>query len=256
MGPWNTRRRWLRASGTGVIALLAASGCAMGPEDFGRQVSSGAVTEGSAITQFRDVLSPYGTWMDLPDVGWVWRPDANVVGADFVPYATGGRWVSSDWGWTFETEWDWDWAPFHYGRWVDKPTVGWVWWPDSEWAPAWVDWRWDEGYIGWQPMAPPGVSTGLAWTFVSMSDFLRPAVGQYRAPPERAPALLRQTQPVGEHVVSRLGDYWNPGPTSAEVARVTRQPIPLAEPMAPPTGQPPRAQSGASASPAEPTSGR
>lgn len=254
MSPWNTRMRWLRTSGVGVVALLTSSGCAMGPEDFGPQVTSSAVTEGSAITQFRDVLSPYGTWVNLPDVGWVWQPAANVVGADFVPYATGGQWVSSDWGWTFQTDWNWGWAPFHYGRWFNRPSEGWVWWPDSEWAPSWVDWRWGDGYVGWQPLAPPGLNIGLAWTFVGANDFVRPEVGRYRVPLGRAPELLRQTRPVGEHVVSVHGDHWNRGPEPSEVSRVTGRPVPLARPMTPPTGHPPRARTGPTTAPSRPTS--
>ncbi len=254
MGPWHTRVRWLRTSGATVLAILATSSCAMGPEEYGPQVTTSSQNLDSSVSEFRDVLSPYGTWVDLPDVGWVWRPDPNVVGPDFVPYATGGRWVSSDWGWTFETDWDWGWAPFHYGRWFTTPSMGWVWWPDSEWAPAWVDWRWGDGFVGWQPLAPPGISIGLGlgWTFVGASDFVRPDVWRHRLPPERVPGLLRQTRPVGEHVEARAG-HWNRGPEPSEVARVTGQEVPLARPMTPPTGHPPRGRSGLGVAPSRPS---
>ncbi|GMU03730.1 hypothetical protein KH5H1_78560 [Corallococcus caeni] len=242
MAPWRLRVRWFRTGGVTVFAILSASGCALGPADeFGPQVTSSSTPLDNPMSQFREVLAPYGTWMNLPDVGWVWHPDPNVVGADFVPYTTGGRWVSSDWGWTFESDWDWGQAPFHYGRWFTEPSAGWVWWPDSEWAPAWVDWRWGDGLVGWQPLAPPGISTGLSWTFVGANDFVRPDVGTHRLPDSRVQELMRQTQPVGEHVVAREG-YWNRGPEPKEVARVTGQEVPRAKPMTPPTGQPPRAQ--------------
>lgn len=266
MGPWHTRVRWLRTGGATVIVILATSSCAMGPEefgpmgseDFGPQVTTSAQNLDSSVSEFRDVLSPYGTWVDLPDVGWVWRPDPNVVGPDFVPYSTGGQWVSSDWGWTFQTNWTWGWAPFHYGRWFISPSVGWVWWPDTEWAPAWVDWRWGDGYVGWQPLTPPGITFGigiggvsLGWTFVGANDFVRPDVWHYHVPPARVPVLLRQTQPVGEHVEARRG-HWNRGPEPREVARVTGQPVPLAKPMTPPTGHPPQGRTGAPVAPTRP----
>ncbi|WP_375759042.1 DUF6600 domain-containing protein [Corallococcus exercitus] len=252
MGPWHIRVRWLRTGGVTVFAILAASGCALGPADeFGPQVTSSSTPLSNPITQFREVLAPYGTWTDLARIGWVWRPDPGVVGADFVPYSSGGQWVSSDWGWTFESDWDWGQAPFHYGRWFVEPSLGWVWWPDSEWAPAWVDWRWGDGFIGWQPLAPPGISTGPSWTFVGVNDFVRPDVGTHRLPASRDQELMRQTQPVGEHVVARSG-HWNRGPEPEEVAQSTGQPVPLAEPMTPPTAHPPRASAARPEEPAAP----
>jgi hypothetical protein len=73
---------------------------------------------------FQPLLSPHGEWIHVPPHGLVWRPSVAVVGADFVPYATGGEWVYTDYGWSFETQWEWGWAPFHYGRWCFVPEVG------------------------------------------------------------------------------------------------------------------------------------
>jgi hypothetical protein len=255
MRPWTSRARWLQAGGAAVITLLSGVSCAMGPDEFGPQVTTSSLPVDSDMSQFREVLSPYGTWMDLPDVGWVWRPDPNVVGTDFVPYATGGQWAYSDWGWTFETSWDWGWAPFHYGRWFRSPAAGWVWWPDSEWAPAWVDWRWGDGFVGWLPLTPPGITLGvgigLGWTFVGANDFVSPNVVRYRLPPDRAPDLLRRTQPVGERVQGRVG-HWNRGPEPERVARAIGHPVPASRPMTPPTGHPPRARTGNAVAPPRP----
>ena len=66
------------------------------------------------VTTFDETLSPYGQWVDTgegPNDGRAWRPDPDVVGEDFQPYATGGHWVSSDWGWTWESDYPWGWAP-------------------------------------------------------------------------------------------------------------------------------------------------
>src|SRR5207253_11242825 len=42
---------------------------------------------------------------------------------------------------------------FHYGRWALLP-AGWAWVPGTVWGPAWVDWFWGDGFIGWAPLAP------------------------------------------------------------------------------------------------------
>jgi len=113
-------------------------------------------TDASAISDFRPVLAPYGTWMDDPQYGTIWQPNPSVVGGDFTPYQTAGHWVyDSDYTWV--SDYDWGWAPFHYGRWVSLPGRGWSWIPGKEYAGAWVTWRnGDDGYgfVGWAPTAP------------------------------------------------------------------------------------------------------
>jgi hypothetical protein len=129
---------------------------------------------------FYDGLSPYGQWVDYPDYGYVWIPDA---GPDFVPYYSYGHWVFTNYGWTWVSDYDWGWAPFHYGRWNYDNYYGWFWVPDIDWAPAWVIWRHSRGYYGWAPMAP-GISISIAygrdyrmpydrWVFVRERDFSR-----------------------------------------------------------------------------------
>ncbi len=100
---------------------------------------------------FYDELSPYGTWINYPDYGYVWVPD---VDRDFRPYATNGYWVYSDYGWTWVSNYSWGWAPFHYGRWFYDDYYGWMWLPGHEWAPAWVTWGSSAGYYCWAPIAP------------------------------------------------------------------------------------------------------
>jgi hypothetical protein len=100
---------------------------------------------------FYDELSPYGTWIDYPDYGYVWMPNA---GDDFRPYATNGYWVYSDYGWTWFSNYSWGWAPFHYGRWFYDDSYGWLWVPGHEWAPAWVIWGDAGDYYCWAPIAP------------------------------------------------------------------------------------------------------
>ena len=108
--------------------------------------------------------------------GRVWRPHARVVGVGFVPYASGGRWVHSSVGWVFEARWNWGWLPFHYGRWYEDEVYGWVWVPDDVWAPAWVDWRFGGGYVGWVPIGPRYHLTAR-WYFVESQHFVQPEFG-------------------------------------------------------------------------------
>ncbi|MCO4294696.1 hypothetical protein NF867_17675 [Solitalea sp. MAHUQ-68] len=100
---------------------------------------------------FYDELSPYGDWIYDNQYGYVWRPD---MGPDFMPYRSGGHWVSSEIGWTWASDYSWGWAPFHYGRWKFDTYLGWYWIPGYEWAPAWVVWSSNSDYYGWAPMAP------------------------------------------------------------------------------------------------------
>jgi hypothetical protein len=100
---------------------------------------------------FFDALSPYGNWVSVPTYGNVWYPTN--VQPHWRPY-TDGRWVWSDYGWTWVSYEPWGWAPYHYGRWIFLDYYGWVWIPGTVWAPAWVTWYTSPGYIGWAPLAP------------------------------------------------------------------------------------------------------
>jgi uncharacterized protein DUF6600 len=127
-----------------------------------------ADTDPSALTDFREPLSPYGSWVEDSSYGTVWVPNSTVVGSDFAPYQSAGHWAlddNEDWIWV--SDYDWGYIPFHYGRWVWLANSGWGWIPGRTYAPAWVNWRVGEGgYIGWAPMPPSwywygGVATGL-----------------------------------------------------------------------------------------------
>lgn len=101
---------------------------------------------------FYDELSPHGQWVDYPNYGYVWVPDA---GPDFRPYSTNGHWVwTEDYEWMWVSDYDWGWAPFHYGRWEEDNNYGWFWVPGYEWSPAWVAWRDGGDYYGWAPIRP------------------------------------------------------------------------------------------------------
>jgi hypothetical protein len=105
------------------------------------------------ISFFYESLYPYGNWLMI-DGDWCWQPNATVINGDWAPYCDRGRWVYSDWGWCWVSDYSWGWAPFHYGRWFQRPHYGWYWVPDTDWGPAWVAWRSGNGYCGWAPLPP------------------------------------------------------------------------------------------------------
>ena len=151
---------------------------------FPQQVS--AQNENVSLQVFYDELSPYGTWVDDPNYGYIWIPQ---VDNDFSPYVTNGHWVYTDYGCTWVSDYSWGWAPFHYGRWFVDPTYGNAWIPGTEWGPAWVTWRQANGYYGWTPMGP-GININMAfgrsynvpgerWVFVRDRDFLQYDLNHY-----------------------------------------------------------------------------
>jgi len=110
---------------------------------------------------FYDQLSPYGSWVNYSNYGYVWIPTDVPVG--FRPYATGGHWIYTEDGWTWVSDYTWGWAAFHYGNWFYDQSYGWMWLPDYEWAPAWVTWGQYEDNYCWAPIGPH-VNIGVSYT--------------------------------------------------------------------------------------------
>ncbi len=115
-----------------------------------------AETDPSALTEWRSTLEPYGSWVEDDKYGTLWVPSSQVVGQDFTPYVTAGRWTYDD-GYVWASDYEWGWVPFHYGRWIYVPGRGWAWIPGRVYRGAWVTWRVGGpgfGYVGWGPMLP------------------------------------------------------------------------------------------------------
>ncbi len=93
-------------------------------------------------------LDTYGDWVYVPTFSaYMWRPH---VALGWTPYSE-GRWVWTPVGWTWVSYEPWGWYPYHYGSWYLDASFGWVWGFDSGWGPAWVDWFYTPGYVGWCP---------------------------------------------------------------------------------------------------------
>ena len=142
--------RWLSA---GVLVALLA-GCLMIPS---RAEASTNVSFGF----FYSNLSPHGSWLVSAEYGRVWQPYE--YDRDWNPYYD-GRWVYSDYGWTWVSDYSWGAVPYHYGTWYVDSRYGWVWVPGTVWAPSWVMFRTGPDYIGWCPVSPR-FSVGASFRF-------------------------------------------------------------------------------------------
>ncbi len=101
----------------------------------------------SALHAYAGTFDRDGTWVSVPDYGWVWYPR---VAVGWRPYYD-GYWVPYNWGWTWVGSGPWLWPTHHYGRW-GYGARGWFWIPKPYWGPAWVSWGLATGYVSWCPL--------------------------------------------------------------------------------------------------------
>lgn len=167
---------------------------------------------------FVERLTPYGRWVDTPEYGRVFAPN---VASDWRPYYY-GRWVLTDWGWTWVSDEPFGWAVYHYGRWNYGPS-GWFWIPGRVWGPAWVSWRWNAGYVAWVPLGPRRFVWGVNspyWVAVRSAHFTSP-VRTVAIPVRQTSAILVQTRPLaGAYARPQRGMF---GPPVAHISRATGQ---------------------------------
>jgi hypothetical protein len=194
----------------------------------------GALTPAAAqISEDAQIaLEQYGSWRPHPRFGNVWVPHR--VPPDWRPYEY-GQWVYTDeWGWYWvsdDVEANWGWVVYHYGRWAFEPGIGWFWVPGDEWAPAWVNWRYGDEYVGWAPLPPDELVESYQvqpafWMFVPGRYMAAPRVRTYIVPVYRRTVLLRGTRVVNRTVFvhgARLAV--NPGISPAYIARVSGAPV-------------------------------
>lgn len=185
----------------------------------------------ASYQEFYDDLSPYGEWVNDPEYGYVWVPDA---GDDFRPYYTNGYWANTDYGNTWVSNYRWGWAPFHYGRWTYSNYYGWTWIPGNTWGPAWVSWRSGGGAYGWAPMGP-GISINMSfgngyyvpdnwWTFTPQQYILNQGFHQYSYGPRYNNNYIRQTTIINNTYVYNNNTYVT-GPRRGDLERATGRPV-------------------------------
>jgi hypothetical protein len=181
---------------------------------------------------FYDNLSPYGQWVSDPQYGNVFVPN---VGPDYRPYYSNGHWAMTDYGNTWVSDDPWGWACYHYGRWTNDAYYGWVWIPGSEWAPAWVDWRYGGGACGWAPLGP-GISIGVSsyncpdnwWVFVGPQYLYSNDFYHYWRGPQYNSIYIRSC-PFMSNVYRDNGTHvrYNFGPRAEQIQAFTHHAVPV-----------------------------
>ena len=182
-----------------------------------------AQDEDVSLQSFYDELSPYGTWIQDPQYGYVWRPDVDQQ--DFRPYYSNGRWAMTEYGNTWVSDYDWGWAPFHYGRWVYNRYRQWLWIPDTTWGPAWVSWRSGGGYYGWAPLSPGlniNINIGIPdnwWVFIPQANIYYDRFPRYYS--RRNVTIIHHTTIINNTYERGRRTYYT-GPRIDDVRRATR----------------------------------
>jgi Family of unknown function (DUF6600) len=186
---------------------------------------------------FYDSLDQYGDWVEVGDYGYCWHP--RDIDNDWRPYTT-GNWAYTDAGWTWVSDEPYGWAVYHYGRWTRAERVGWIWVPDTEWAPAWVSWRRNDRYVGWAPLPPEsrariGVSLGRLvdlefdigptfYSFVEVRHLGAPRLRSVVLPPRENITIINQTTNI-TNITYRNNIVINNGPDYDVVSRQVERPI-------------------------------
>ncbi len=197
------------------------------------QVHSQSIHVSVGFQTFYDELEPYGTWVNYPNYGYVWRYRPS--SGEFRPYSTNGRWVYTDDGWTWVSAYHWGWAPFHYGRWIYDDILGWLWVPGNEWAPAWVTWGSYNDNFAWAPIAP-GISITIGSSYRPPANYWVVCPGNYFGRSDWYNHAVRNEARV--NIINRvtiINNYRRPengrtsgyyrGPDTKQVERYTKAPV-------------------------------
>jgi len=193
-----------------------------------------------SLNFFYDNLSPYGSWLEVSDYGYVFQPSVAVNNSSWRPYAD-GYWAYTDLGWTWVSYEDFGWATYHYGRWTELTDYGWVWVPGYEWGPAWVSWRTGGDYIGWAPLPPaaPRVYEGrvisgqvdiqfdigpLCYNFVDIRYIGEPVLRERIFEPQRNVTIINQTVNV-TNITYNNSTVYNYGPDFNRVNEFSTRPV-------------------------------
>lgn len=214
-----------------MAVIIAAAFTSCGTSQAVVEAAAPQVNVSIGFNDFYGALNPYGRWVEYGTYGRVWICSE----AGFVPYRTGGRWVYTDYGWTWVSSYDWGWAPFHYGRWIYEGGWGWMWVPGYEWAPAWVGWRSGGGYYGWAPLAPGisisvGASFGVIpaehWCFVSGRYMGHPQINNYYINNVNNTTIINNTTVINNTYNINKTNYYS-GPGKREVEKVGGVKLPV-----------------------------
>jgi hypothetical protein len=191
-------------------------------------------------SMFYERLAPYGRWSEVNGYGYCWQPTISIAG--WRPYLD-GCWVWSEFGWAWQSNEPFGWATYHYGRWLNLASYGWVWVPGSEWAPAWVAWRQSSDCVGWAPLPPePGVCSGVyrdcdsryglgpaSYVFININLFVSPSYIHVCAPVAQRARIFQCSVNVTQ-IVPRSGHrhafVQQGGPPRAQMEHACERQVP------------------------------
>ena len=176
------------------------------PQDF----SAGSPESFGDAGPYYDALAPYGEWLEMDAGFYAWRPTH--VREGWRPYMF-GHWAWTDYGWYWISDEPFGWAVFHYGRWYYDDSYGWLWVPNRTWGPAWVEWRYNDDYLGWAPLPPYasfGFNMGIRfttrwfapyhyWSFVQYRHFTSHYISREIVPLEYTRRLIGTTRSGGRY---------------------------------------------------------
>ena len=180
-----------------------------------------------SYNDFYQDLANYGQWIEDPQYGFVWSPN---VDGSFRPYYTNGYWAMTEYGNTWVSDYPWGWACFHYGRWTYDDYYGWLWIPGPYWGPAWVSWRYGEGFYGWAPLGP-NYASGVDyvcpnswWVFIPPQYIYSGNYYRYWYGPRDNRHIIVNTNYVNNTYVNNNITYVT-GPRQKEVENASHQPV-------------------------------
>jgi len=166
-----------------LAALTLASGCIPTARDVEPVADPEGYEEAYEDRSLFDDLEFYGRWHWVEPFGWVWRPTVVLEWRPFI----NGRWLFTEFGWTWISYEPFGWATCYYGSWAHDFALGWIWIPDYEWYPARVNWIVLDDAVCWSPIPFEGYyweepwerGDVDAWVVVPIERFTDSVVGRY-----------------------------------------------------------------------------
>ena len=174
---------------------------------------------------FYDELDPHGRWVDYPDYGYVWVPEA---GPDFRPYSTNGHWVWSD-------EYEWMWVSDYDGDGLRSTMAVGYKIPIMDGCGYRVmnglrhGYAWSDGgdYYGWAPLRPGfniSISISLGgynppvdyWCFAPRRYITSSRIYDYCVPRRNNVTIINQTTIINNYNYNRNVFRTGPGRRDAE----------------------------------------
>lgn len=97
---------------------------------YHKQRASFAGNGGSGLYGAND-LGYYGSFVDMPGCGSMWRP--YFASAAWDPFSSGVWTYYQGAGYSWVSPYPWGWLPYHSGSWASCGSAGWGWRPGSNW---------------------------------------------------------------------------------------------------------------------------